>query len=77
MTKTLDHDPFEDSDHEEDCDYLEDSDLEDNVETTKPATNDYPGKQNQNTGAGEGSYNELDRQGKVVILRGIAYLTLV
>ena len=78
MTKSLDHDPFEDSDHAEDCDYLSDSDLEDDVEVAEPVKKDHrTGKQDQSSSGGAGFRNELDRQGKVVVLRGVSYLTSV
>jgi hypothetical protein len=78
VTKSLYYNPFEDSDHEEGYEYLSDSDLEDDVEVAEPITNNsLPRKENQNSGADEKCYNELDHQGKVVVLRGVSYLTLV
>jgi hypothetical protein len=78
VTKSLYYNPFEGSDHEEDYDYLSDSDLEDDVEVAEPiANNSLLRKENQISGAGEKFYNELDHQGKVVVLRGVSYLTLV
>ena len=78
MTKSLDHDPFEGSDHAEDCDYLSDSDLEDEIEVTEPVKKDHrPEKQNQNSSVGGEFRNELNNQGKVVVLRGVSYLTSV
>ena len=78
MTKSLYHDPFEDPDHAEDCDYLSDSDLEDDAEIAKPVKKDLLlEKQNRDSSLGEGFYNELNRQGKVVVLRDVSYLTSV
>ena len=78
MTKGLDHDPFEDSDRAEDCDYLSDSDLEDDVEVTEPVKmNHPPEEQNQTSSVGGEFRNELNNQGKVVVLRGVSYITSV
>ncbi|KAF9779444.1 hypothetical protein BJ322DRAFT_1167329 [Thelephora terrestris] len=76
VTKSLDHDPFEDSDQAEDYDYLSDSDLEDDAEITEPVA-----KIHESTTGGQNSsvamklHNELNHQGKVVVLRGVSYLT--
>ena len=76
MTKSLDHDPFEDPDHAEDYDYLSDSDLEDDVEVAEPVKRDhFLETQNRDPSPGQGFYNELNRQGNVVVLRGVSYLT--
>ena len=78
MTKSLDHDPFGDSDHAEYCDYLSDSDLEDDVEVAEPVKKDHRMEErDKNSSEGAGFRDELDRQGKVVVLRGVSYLTLV
>lgn len=82
MAKSLDHYPFEDSDQEEDCDYLSDSDLEEDVEVVEPATKVHRvTAENQDSGSSvatiDGSRNELDHRGKVVILRSVPYLTSV
>ena len=78
MTKSLDHDPFEDSDQEEDYDYLSDSDLEDEVEIAEPVTRTHNStRESQNSSVVKGFRNELNRQGKVVVLRGVSYLTSV
>ena len=78
MTKSLDHDPFGGSDHAEDCDYLSDSDLEDDAEIAKPVKKDLLlEKQNQNSSVGGEFRNEINNQGKVVVLRGVSYLTSV
>ena len=80
MTKSLDHDPFEDSDHAEDCDYLSDSDLEDEIEVTEPVKKDHRTEnQNKNNLSATGGpfHSELSHEGKVVVLRGVSYITSV
>ena len=76
-TKSLDHDPFGDPDHEEGYDYLSDSDLEDDVGVAEPATKGVTKNHLQHSNVGEGSHDELGRHGKVVVIRGISYLTSV
>ena len=78
MTKSLDHDPFGDSNREEDCDYLSDSDIEDDVETAEPVTKVHnSAREGQNSSVAGGFCGELSHQGNVVILRGVSYLTSV
>ena len=80
MTKSLDHCPFDGPDQEEDCDYLSDSDLEEDVQIVEPAAKTHRAAvENQDSSAAviDGSRNELDHRGKVVILRGVPYLTSV
>ena len=80
VAKSLDHYPFEKSDQEEDCDYLSDSDLEEDVEVLEPTAKTYRAAvENQDSGVAtiDGSRNELDHQGKVVVLRSVPYLTSV
>ena len=77
MTKSLDYEPSEDSDLAEDCDYVSDSDLEVDDEVTGPATKtNNPVFGTQNSNAVAGNHNELAHQGKVVLLRGISFITL-
>ena len=78
MTKSLDYGPFEDSDQEEDYDYLSDSDIEDEIEIAEPATRIHNStRESQNSSVAKGFRNELNHQGKVVVLRGVSYLTSV
>ena len=78
VTKSLDHDPFENSDQEEDYDYLSDSDLEDEVEITEPVTRIHNStRRSQISSVAKGFRDELNHQGKVVVLRGTSYLTSV
>lgn len=78
MTKSLDYEPSEDSDLAEDCDYISDSDLEVDDEVTEPATKtDNPVFGTKNANTATGNRNELAHQGKVILLRGVSYLTLV
>ena len=78
MTKSLDYGPFEDSDQEEDYDYLSDSDIEDEIEIVEPATRIHKSAgEGQNSSVTKGFRNELNHQGKVVVLRGVSYLTSV
>ena len=79
MTKSLDCEPSEDSDITEGFDYASDSDLEDDYEAVGSATktHDPPvGNQNLNVTVGN-RRNELTRQGNVVTLRCVSYLTSV
>lgn len=78
MMKSLDYNPFEGSDSVEDCDYLSDSDLEDDVEVEELVTENHLSEQeNQSSSVGKGFRNEINHEGKVVVLRGTPYLTSV
>ena len=78
VTKSLGYEPSEDSDLGEDYDYVSDSDLEEDGEVTEPVTVAHdPAVGVQNSNVNAGYRNELAHLGKVVILRGVSYLTSV
>jgi hypothetical protein len=78
VAKSLDHDPFEDSDQEEAYEYLSDSDLEDDVESSEPVPKIHDSAMDgQTSNVARKFRNELNHQGKVVVLRGVSYLTSV
>lgn len=57
----------------EDYDYISDSDLEDDPGVAEPVTkNQLPRGKDQRSSVGE---NELKHHGKVVVMRGVSYLT--
>ena len=79
VTKGLDYEPFERFDQAEDYDYLSDSDLEDEIEVAEPISSTYcpETKESRDPRAAWKPHNELNNTGKVVILRGVSYLTSV
>ena len=78
MTRSLDYEPFEDSDLTGDYDYMSDSDLEDDDQAAGSATEAHdPMVRDQNSNVAAGGHNELAHQGKVVTLQGVSYLTSV
>ena len=78
VTRSLDYEPFEDSDLTGDYDYMSDSDLEDDDQAAGSATEAHdPMVGDQNSNVTAGGHDELAHQGKVVTLQGVSYLTSV
>ena len=78
VTRSLEYEPFEDSDLTGDYDYMSDSDLEDDDQAAGSATEVHdPMVGDQNLNVTVGGHDELAHQGKVVTLQGVSYLTSV